>query len=540
MNVWQAYERQPLTHPTIPYIASAGYRLGATPPDLVAGVNVLDFGASAEGRHDSADAINRAITSVGASGGGVVHIPEGRYVVDDLIRVSHSNVVVKGAGSGRTTLVCRTPLEELVGVSGSRFGGEKSAWSWSGGLVWVCSSPRLDRILDNIRRGSWPREGWLDRVEEFPELLGSVTVPARRGDFTVTVDSSGALHAGQRAIMLWDDGGTFALLRHMCGDIAGAESYPWHRMRKLLSYLPYAWPVRIDRVEGDRVLLRQPLPLDVDTGWKVRLVAAEDPICEAGVEGLTMELPAARMTEHLRDRGFNGIAFQCAWDCWCRDIVIKGGENGLLLVSSKGVTVSDTQIVGANRHHSYVCREQSHDNLFSDFRITRAGESDEECRFHHGINVEGLSSGNVWRRGRMQAGAFDSHRGLPFANVRTRIEIHNDGWMSGSRDAGPRYGARFVHWNISVTNGHAKGIRIDRSAPYSTTAEISGLHADGEPESDFEGDLAAVYEPPGPGGGTVPDLYDAQRGLIAGCAPGDRGTLAKKATLPFDSDHGQE
>jgi hypothetical protein len=290
-------------------------------------------------------------------------------------------------------------------------------------------------------------------------------------------------------------------------------------MRKLLSYLPYTWPVRIDRVEGSRVFLRQPLPLDVVSDWNVRLVGAEDPICGAGVEGLTMELPAPRMAAHLHDRGFNGIAFQCAWDCWARDIVINGGENGLLLVSSKGVTVSDTRVVGADRHHSYACREQSHDNLFSDFSIIRTGESDEECRFHHGINVEGLSSGNVWRRGRMEAGTFDSHRGLPFANLRTHIEIHNDGWMSGSRDAGPRYGARFVHWNISVTNGRARGIRIDRSAPCSTTVEVSGPHVTGDPDptgdpgSDFEGDLASVYEPPGTGGGAIADLYEAQRNI---------------------------
>lgn len=514
--LWSDFVAEPFAHPLIPYIGSAGYRLGAPIPDVGDGLSVHEFGARGDGRHDDAGPINQAIAEVGAAGGGVVRIPPGRYAVGDIIRVGDSNVVLRGAGSGNTVLTWATPLEDLVGPSRSRYGSDSSAWAWSGGLLWVCPTERLMRLLDGIRRGRWPWEGWDDRADAGPVPVARVTGGARRGDRRFSVDTVDNLLPGQRVLLRWNDCDEHSLLRHICGDVPAASTYHWDGRTKLLSYLPFTWPATVQACGEGQVTLSQPLPIDIRDEWRVSLATPRHVVTDVGVEGLTIELPPDRMSVHLQDRGFNGLAFQCAWDCWSRDVVVTGGENGILLISSKSVTVSHTRVQGVSRHHSYVCREQSHDNLFTDFEIVR-NDGERPSVFHHGINVEGLSSGNVWTRGRMEAGTFDSHRGLPFGNVRTDIDIFNDGFMSGSPDAGPRYGARFAHWNVRVLNGRADGILIGGTAPRSATVGVSGLTGreivsravlddlEGDPESVSVADESIIEQ--------IPDLYRAQRRL---------------------------
>lgn len=124
--------RHPFTHAQVPFIGRAGYRGGSDLPrhrKVVA--NVLHYGAEPDGSADAAPAINRAIAAAGERGGGTVLIPAGTYRIDDIIRIGHSNVVVRGAGSGRTKLYATKNLTELIGVYGSRYGGDKSSWSWA-------------------------------------------------------------------------------------------------------------------------------------------------------------------------------------------------------------------------------------------------------------------------------------------------------------------------------------------------------------------------------------------------------------------------
>lgn len=133
----------------------------------------------------------------------------------------------------------------------------------------------------------------------------------------------------------------------------------------------------------------------------------------------------------------------------------------------------------------------------------------------HGINVEGLSSYNVWSRGDMRMGTFDSHRGLPFANVRTDITVDNNGRHGGDASAGPLFGARFTHWNVRVTNARAGMIRLDGLASYSATVGLNEVREfDQIDVPDFTGDLHSRLELYGTTDAVhPPNLYDAQRAL---------------------------
>lgn len=271
----------------------------------------------------------------------------------------------------------------------------------------------------------------------------------------MTVADASGLRPGALVLLRLADDADHTLLEHMSGGGPGPEAYYWDDKTKLTSYVPYEWPVRVARVRGRRVTLERPLPLDVRTEWDPRLTTHVEELTGSGVEGLTLEAVETPQSPHLLDKGYNGVVLQCAYDCWVDDVTVRHVDNGFGLVAASACTLRRTRVAGRGSHHPYFCREGSHDNLIEDFTIEERTVPAPAGTQLHGINVEGLSSYNVWSRGDMRMGTFDSHRGLPFANVRTDITVDNDGRHGGDASAGPLFGARFTHWNIRVTNGRA-------------------------------------------------------------------------------------
>jgi hypothetical protein len=219
--------------------------------------------------------------------------------------------------------------------------------------------------------------------------------------------------------------------------------------------------------------------------------------------------------QHLLDKGHNGVVLQCAYDCWVDDVTVRHVDNGFGLVAASACTLRRTRVAGRGSHHPYFCREGSHDNLIEEFTIEERTSPAPANTQLHGINVEGLSSYNVWSRGDMRMGTFDSHRGLPFANVRTDITLNNNGRHGGDASAGPLFGARFTHWNVRVTNGRAGLVKIDGLAPYSATVGIDEVREfDQIDVPDFTGDLHTRLELYGRPDAVRPrNLYEAQRRL---------------------------
>ncbi|MFI1002498.1 glycosyl hydrolase family 28-related protein [Streptomyces galbus] len=517
-RIWDEFTRDPVRHPQIPFVGRSGYGGGATRlprPPVVA--DVRDFGAVADGRTDCAPAINRALAAAGEAGGGTVTVPAGTFRIDGLIRLGHSHVVLRGAGSGRTTLYATKNLTELIGPYGSRYGGDKSSWSWAGGLIWLAPQARWDSLTEAIRARQWPFEGWTgNRRDEWRTL--TAVAPARRGDRTVTVTDPAGLRPGALVLLRLADDAGHTLLRHMAGDGPGPAAYLWDDKSKLLSYVPYEWPVRVIRVHGHRVTLERPLPLDVRPEWDPRLTTHVLELTGAGVEGLTLEAVETVQRPHLLDLGHNGVVLQCAYDCWVDDVTVRHTDNGFGLVAASACTLRRTRVAGRGSHHPYFCREGSHDNLVEDFTIEERTTPAPASTQLHGINVEGLSSYNVWSRGDMRTGTFDSHRGLPFAGVRTDITVTNDGRHGGDASAGPLFGARFTHWNIRVTNGRAGLVKIDGLAPCSATVGINEVREfDQIDVPDFDGDLNSRLELYGTSDVVRPrNLYEAQRAHTKG------------------------
>ncbi|MEQ7008992.1 glycosyl hydrolase family 28-related protein [Actinopolymorpha sp. B17G11] len=511
-QLWQEYLAAPDTHPQVPNVSYAGYRRGERDiPRLPERVNAKTFGATGDGNTDDTVAINAAIDATAAAGGGAVVLPPGTYKTSGLIRMHHSGVVLRGLGTSRTVIFCDKSLEE--GYAFNRREGDLSQWSWSGGLVWFVPKRLLESMRDAEFLGN---EGWMDN-----ETLTPVVADASRGARTLAVEDAGDIRAGDHVLLAVRNVPDSSLLAHLAGDVDGTAAYDWNsratRLRPEIStwagapnFVDYRWPVEVTHVSGDQVTLAQPLKFDLRTVWEPRLQTLGPVVRESGIEDLTLRMRLTQQQPHNRDFGFNGPAFSAALNCWARNVHVENADNGFGLHSCKGVTLRDVSVGGRQRHHSYICRVQAHDNLVTRFRIDRATVPLPSGSTHHGINVEGLASGNVWSDGVMENGTFDSHRALPFENVRTDITVTNDAFVGGAGDAGPRFGARFAHWNVRVTNGRTYAVAIHDMAPRAAVVGIAGAttFASGLPR-DFTGDLGSVSE--ALGSGAVPaDLHAAQ------------------------------
>jgi hypothetical protein len=487
--LWAEYVRSPDTHPHIPNVSYAGYRFSEVPlPEPAVVANVRTEGAAGNGTADDSAAFAAALAKARAAGGGAVLVPAGTYRLRDVLRLDASGLVLRGEGPEKSVLAFDRPLANILG---RRTSGGKSAWSWSGGLVWIA-----------------PPEG------AGPAAAAAVPLakPARMGDRVVEVAPADAAKlagaVGRTVRIRWTGDRSLAL--HIAGH-PSMEAYDWSSWRELRDgRMAWDWPNRIEAVDGPPVALKKPLRLDAREGWEVTLGPVGPHVAECGVEGLTLRMPPHARPGHLKDPGFNGVYLDRAHHSWVRDVTIELADNGVILDRSSNCTVTGLRVTGGTTHHATMCRRRAHDNLIQHFRI--------ESRPRHGINTEGTSSGNVWRRGVMLHGTFDSHCMMSFDLVRTAIEVRSDGSPGGARDHGPFLGRRAVHWNVRLTGGKNEWVF---GPAYMPTGAIVG----GRGGPVFTRDTGLWHMPDGPKGclvvdhgtePTPPDLFEAQLRLRLG------------------------
>jgi len=125
---------------------------------------------------------------------------------------------------------------------------------------------------------------------------------------------------------------------------------------------------------------------------------------DSGVEHLTIENDLRPQTVHNENPGSNGVCLQAVHNCWANDIHVVNADVAFSMTYAKSCTVSDVSAGGRSLHHFTITRECSHDKLIEDFTLEEFTIPAVEGSYLHGISVEGLSSGNVWRRGTLITG----------------------------------------------------------------------------------------------------------------------------------------
>ncbi len=492
-RLWEEYEANPDTHLLIPNCSYAGYRAGesALPePKVVA--NVKDEGAKADGKTDDAPAFAAAIEKAHAAGGGAVLVPAGTYRLDDIVRIKYDNVVLRGAGAGKTILKYDKSLSDMMGkITYNKL----TQWSWAGGVVWIGPGSVFDES------GKLSNSNWQEWEEWAPgEVLAEVNGSAKVGDRVIEVSSASNIKPGDYVILAWTPDSDHTLLDEIGGHEKMKE-WDWSRAT-WINNKPYLWPVRVAAVKGTSVELAQPLRIAIEPKWSVKVQSVGPTVRESGVEKLTIQFPPHKLPGHNQYVGYNGIYFTRAINCFARDVAVENADNGLIHASAKHTTVSGFNLRGSDNHHATALRCMSADNLIERFVI--------ESKPMHGINMEWLGSGNVWREGTMKNGTFDSHGGLSFDNLRTNITVANTGKPGGAKQAGPFLGKRTTTWNVRITNGNAEFIHQPEQFTMSALVGIQGAPV--KPDVSFNmpaGDKGTVVADPGKRP-KIDDLYEAQ------------------------------
>ncbi|PSC77016.1 band 7 isoform A [Micractinium conductrix] len=152
----------------------AGYAGNDQPiPRYTETISVLDFGAKADGVTDCSTAFQRAIDAAAASPrisqGIAVEVPAGEFILRKDIAITHSNIVLRGAGRSATTLRFTRTLSQIYGPG--------TGWSFSGGVMSI-----VGKRVDSSKSKNF---------------LASVTADAARGDTRLRVSSTIPFRVGQ-------------------------------------------------------------------------------------------------------------------------------------------------------------------------------------------------------------------------------------------------------------------------------------------------------------------------------------------------------
>jgi hypothetical protein len=497
-SILAEWAKAPGSHSHIGDFRRAGYQRGLVPRPTVNRVTPATFfGIRPGSSKDSSAAIQAALEKLGAQGGGVLLLKKGRYVLDNPIFVHDSNVVLRGEGKESTVLHFTRPLEQSIApvpLAG------QSGWSWTGGQIFFISRDRLARSRADGWDPTGPgTEGWL------PGDVHTTVLPQARGTEILTVSDSSTTSVGEMVLLEIDNLQDRRLLKEIAGNIEGAETYDWATRAAAIAAPPryadfesWRWPVKVvEIVSPTQIRIEQPLRVEIYADTPARLRGIGATVHDSGVENLTIENALLTQTAHNQNPGSNGVCFQAVYDCWAKNIHVLNADLAFGMTSAKSCTLSGISAGGRSLHHFVACRVMSHDNVIEDFLLEEFTIPAVTGSYLHGLNLEGLSSGNVYQNGTLRTGTFDSHRQMPFENLRTNITLTNkDSVPGGGRDAGPFFGARTDYWGVHVTNNANIGIEISDIAGKSFNAGITGLTNRGSvlPRigQDFSGDLQAI------------------------------------------------
>jgi PKD repeat protein len=553
-ELFTQFTANPDNHNYLPDNSYAGYRRGEVALPIVAqAVNAAtEFGAVGDGTTENSEALRQAIDAAYARGGGAVFLPAGTYAFDRVLRMRRAGVVLRGAGQGQTILKFRNSLTTQFGANGAT-----SKWNWAGGSVWF--APDTHFYLDNAGAlkyrsatpdgyggyGAGAGQSW-EYFFAGPERA-TVTSTQARGDRTLTVSNVSRLSVGQMILLTWDVTAGQEFLKEIAQheSLQTADFGSW--LTPAAGYPRYQWPVEIKAINGNQITLAQPLRVSIQAVHNCRIFDIGRTVNESGVEDLTIDLTSRPdvALSHNAGAGWNGIYATKAYNCWVKNVSVVDGEGGMIAAGTKGLTFQNVHVTGSKMmHHPYATRCESADVLYDGFEINLTGT---QMNSTHGINTEWLSSGNVWTRGDMKQGTFDTHSGLAFDFIRTDINVANNKESSpgGAAQAGVYAGRRVAHWNVRVVGSDRPDVLgVDQTGKFInhplqfTTSAIVGIQgvagAGGSPLSPATLNQSAPFHMPNVAKDVVvfdyntvplvPNLYDAQL-----AARGDREGWAQLA-----------
>jgi hypothetical protein len=479
-----------------------------------------DCGAKGDGETDDTDAFEACLARAqpvlgGDNPGGAVFIPAGRYVITRRLQVNDKALVIRGAGMDNTTLYMpfalahvdlaaklRVPIRNLTReqllaapVGGNDDGNSRYSHTDSFLLLkmWDPMRPPLTHIAK--------------LTADVPR--GSSVIMVDPADFEPEVVQRMASRPGGAAPMLTPGSWVRVVVNDTAeGDVVSAlhlNSYApaWtNRYRKAPYMVRFLARVLEADLETGRVRLSRRLPLDIPAAWKAQL-HTYDPLPKGGapqgVEDLTFEFPPLDEEDdpergiksglradhpprlpypgHLNEKGYNALELIMSANSWVRRVRVINAESSVACWGCTFTTFEDIEITasaspfsgrfgregkwglevgpfgtagtgGVFDGHRGLWLDRGSDNLVQRLSTT--------SRIVHDFSMQGAEAGTVVREVRAPDFNIDFHRGLPYANLYTRID-HGIGSRpfasGGAQQAGPHSGA----WN-TMWNNYASGL----------------------------------------------------------------------------------
>ena len=383
----------------------AGYRFGEEPPTIdgpVVDVTAAPYLADSEGVTDSTQAIQAALDDVGASGGGVVYLPAGTYVLsipegaDQALLISDNNVVLRGAGRDKSF---------LLGTSQSMRSKRLLYVRPSGGSSWTSTSETAG---------------------------GQMTSDGMQGDSRVAVADTTVFQVGDWVIIRQDITEEWIAEYGMTGE--------WTTDLRALSHLR-----RIEAVDGNELQLDIPLRSRLRIRDGARVDHASVHLQEVGLEDFSVG-----MIEHpgtgWGDGDYNvmgtaaydvhasrAITFYRVVHGWIHrvgsyrppgNVAAHILSDGIQLYQSRNITVADCQMSypqyggGGGNGYGFVMRGS--DNLLrNSVAVGSRHTVSFKSLYTTGNVVSGFSSAN-------SRYPLDFHMHLSAANLVERVTLERD------------------------------------------------------------------------------------------------------------------
>ena len=435
----------------------AGHRAGERGPVNRPSLrlNVKSFGAKMNGVSDDSRALQMAVDECGAAGGGTVEIPAGTLVIEGQVKITSSNVVLRGAGKSQTKIKIPHSLKYYDLTDGTD--DDDDGYSRSRGFLEIAG-----KRIKSRKKGE--------------NYVGQVITNALAGDSSLYLDDATGISSGDWVRLYMSDptyGPTSSsLVGYLYSNPDTSASCGPTCLKGLRGSQDLVrFMSRVKYVYGNEVVLERQLPVDVNVQWSpVVFTLGKSTVQKSGIEDLTIQFGWKRTKKHLKEDGNNAIVLEETAFCWVKNVGVVDADLNVVVRYSNFVTVTGLDAsVTKDRSHKASPGRQGHiaigihdscDVDVSNFNISST--------WWHDLSVR-ASMLSVFREGSGENINMDLHRSAPYMMLYDNINLGKGTrpFTTGGRPATGQPTAGFsTFWNTRKADGEAIVVPGCRYGPH--------------------------------------------------------------------------
>ena len=342
---------------------------------------------------NSPSTIQQLINDAEAQGGGVIHLPKGKYFVDGFIQINHSNITLEGEvdgdGNPLTELVCMNPT-----VNGSRNPWISPFFITTGeslqpsNIFWGLDFRRKQQVVMESSSLSDPGS---DGTILTPELATNVTADARKGETILKVENSskvgkyillGLYNSSSTPPELPFNSPSTPLIQAILGTDCLRPEWAVANRAVPEEAPSYQWLAEVKECPDEHtVLLATPLLRDVAMAYTPQIYNA--PMLEnIHIRNLTLSTRWNGLFHHhglplyysvrqaqVMDYGWNGINMKRVAHGSVENVVFENFTNPLYVMDSRECTCEHLIIKGYDGHQGLKMYSHACSNVFRDIRF---------------------------------------------------------------------------------------------------------------------------------------------------------------------------